>query len=111
MGFENFPPKNTGDQPIEKPKTAGKVDFIAMAENLNPDIGKLEYELAQVVKRIASIKRQMPNYVGKLTDLSDAEAERELLKKQIEAHPDFGSRRQGIERNLTGRDDRINKWN
>jgi predicted nucleic acid-binding Zn-ribbon protein len=111
MGLENFP-KNTSEQPIEYSEREGRSDFLTVAENLNPEIGTLEQQLSQLTQRIASIKEQMRGgrYAGKLTDLPNAETERELLKKQIETHPDFGSRRQGFERNFTGRDDRINKW-
>lgn len=112
MGLESFQ-KNTNGQSPEQPKTAGKMDFVSMAENLNPDLNRLEQEFSKLVQKVAAIKEQMRGgrYMGKLTDLPNTEAERDALKKQIEAHPDFGSRRQGIEKNMTGRDGRMNRRN
>ena len=112
MGFENFPPKKTDVQSIEKPKTAGKMDFITMAENLNPEIGKLETEMGQLVQRIGAIEEQMRagKYAGRLTDLSELVEKRKVLKKQIESHQDFGSKRQGYDINQTGRDASARKW-
>jgi|GEM_PF-3052852 len=112
MGFENFV-KNTGEQPAKKPTTAGRVDFAAMAENANPELGKLEQELSQLVQKVAAINAQMSRgqYAGRLPDLSDAVAARDALKKRVEAHPDFGSRQQGFQKNFTGRDARVDKRN
>ena len=112
MGLENLG-EYTDSQVEKKSETTGRTNFAAIAESLNPDISKLEQNFSQHVKKVALIQQQMSRgeYTGKLTDLSEAEKERDVLKKQIEAHPDFGSRGQGFERNFSGRDYRIDKYN